>query len=159
MKYIAFFDLDHTILSVNSGEALLKRGYEKGLVSVWKLITALLLTLIYKLHLVDPLKLIGISGKWLANASVAEIEALCNEIVENDLIPKIRPEMIREIQQHRENGAELVMLSSALSTICNPLAKHLQLDAVLCSELEVENQYYTGLPKGDSASGKRSLFA
>lgn len=148
MEYIAFFDLDHTILSINSGEALLKRGYRKGLVSAWQLLTALILTLIYKLHLVDPLKLISISGKWLAGVSVAELEELCNEIAEKDLIPVIRPEMILEINRHRENGAELVLLSSALSSICHPVAKHLGLDAVLCSLLEEKNRKYTGRPIG-----------
>ena len=28
-KYTAFFDLDHTILTINSGEALLKEAYKK----------------------------------------------------------------------------------------------------------------------------------
>jgi HAD superfamily hydrolase (TIGR01490 family) len=49
---------------------------------------------------------------------------------------------------HRENGANLVILSSALTAICSPVAKHLEMHSVICSELEIENQHFTGKPMG-----------
>jgi len=147
MSYVAFFDLDNTILRINSGEALLRRAYKNGILSTWKLINAYCLAVIHKLHLIDPLKIIEIISSWLAGLSVNDIEKLCIELVEKDLIPAIRPEIINEIKMHKEQGAQVVILSSAIDPICFRMAKHLEMNAVICSELEVVNHHYTGRPK------------
>jgi HAD superfamily hydrolase (TIGR01490 family) len=144
MSYAAFFDLDHTILKINSGEALLRRAYKKGLLSTWKLINAYCLATGYKVHLADPLKIIEKISGWLAGATINDIENLCSEIVEKDLIPAIRQEIVSEIRMHKAEGAHLVILSSAIASICQPIAKHLEMHAVICSELEVDGQHYTG---------------
>lgn len=148
MSYVAFFDLDNTILKINSGEALLHRAYKNGLLSTWRLINAYRMAILYKFHLTDPLKIIEKLNKWLANASINEIETLCAEIVEKDLIPAIHPEIITEIRKHKEQGAHLVILSSAINSICFRIAQHLEMHSVISSELEVLNQHYTGRPKG-----------
>jgi len=147
MRYAAFFDLDNTLLKVNSGEAILRRAYKNGLLSFPRLIRAYLLAILYKAHLLDPLRIIEKLGGWLAESSVDEVEKLCDEIVEKDLIPAIRPEIIAEIEIHRDQGARLVILSSAIDSICLPLAKYLEMHSVICSELEVVDKRYTGRPK------------
>ena len=76
MRYIAFFDLDNTILRINSGEALLRRAYKKGILSTWQLIIAYSLAIRHKLHLIDPLKIIEKLGNWLAESPVEDIESL-----------------------------------------------------------------------------------
>lgn len=148
MGYIAFFDLDHTIVRVNSGEALLRQAHKKRILSTSKLFNALFLALLYKLKIIDPATIIEKLGGWLTGYPVESIEKLCGEIVEKDLIPAIRPEIICEIKKHKQQGAELVILSSAIASICNPLAKYLEMGTVISSELEVVDQKYTGHPLG-----------
>ena len=148
MGYVAFFDLDNTIIKINSGEALLKRAYKNGLLSAWRLINAYYLSLLYRFHLTDPLRIIEKMSKWLAGATPSDIEVLCNEIAEKDLIPAIHPEILAEISMHRKQGARLVILSSAIESICSRMAKQLDMHSVICSELEVVNQHYSGQPKG-----------
>jgi HAD superfamily hydrolase (TIGR01490 family) len=149
MRYVAFFDLDNTILKINSGEAFIRRAYKNGLLSNRKLIHAYCLAILYKLNLIDPSAIIEKLNGWLAKSPVNDIETLCNEIVEKDLIPAIRPEIINEIKMHKEQGANLVILSSVIASICFRLAKHLEMHSVICSEMEVVNQHYTGRPKGE----------
>jgi len=102
----------------------------------------------YKLNAIDPSTIIEKLNGWLAGTTVNAIEKLCDEIVEKDLIPAIRPEMIREIKMHKKQGANLVILSSAIASICLRLASHLEMHEVICSEMEVVNQQYTGRPTG-----------
>lgn len=147
MRYVAFFDLDNTILNINSGEALLRRAYKNGILSTRKLINTYYLSILYKVNLIDSLEIIEKLAAWLAESAVNDIESLSNEIVEKDLIPAIRSQIITEMQIHKEQGAQLVILSSALASICFPLAKHLGMNAVICSELEIVNQHYTGRTK------------
>jgi HAD superfamily hydrolase (TIGR01490 family) len=148
MRYVAFFDLDNTILKIKSGEALLRKAYKNGLLSNWKLINAYYLATLYKINLIDSSLIIDKLSGLLAKSPVIEIETLCNEIVEKDLIPAIRPKIIHEIKMHKEQGADLVILSSAIASICFPMANHLEIHSVICSELEVVNQQYTGRPIG-----------
>jgi HAD superfamily hydrolase (TIGR01490 family) len=148
MRYVAFFDLDNTILKIKSGEALLRKAYKNGFLSNWKLINAYYLATLYKINLIDSSIIIDKLSGLLAKSPVNEIETLCNEIVEKDLIPAIRSKIIHEIKMHKEQGADLVMLSSAIASICFPMASHLEMHSVICSELEVVNQQYTGRPIG-----------
>jgi HAD superfamily hydrolase (TIGR01490 family) len=148
MSYAVFFDVDHTILKINSGEALLRRAYKNRLLSLRKLIHAYYLALLYRLKIIDPLTVIEKLYSWLTRSSVEAVETLCAEIVEKDLIPAIRPEIINEIKMHREQGADLVILSSAIASICFRLAKHLEMHSVICTELEIVNQQYTGQTTG-----------
>ncbi len=147
MEYVAFFDLDNTIIKINSGEALLRRGYKNGLLSTGKLIHTYYLLILYKAHLIDSLKIIEKLCGWLAESTIIELETLCDEVVEKDLLPAIRREIITEIRMHKEKGNLVVILSSALAEICLPVGKHLGVDDVICSELEVVNQRYTGRTK------------
>jgi HAD superfamily hydrolase (TIGR01490 family) len=144
MSYVAFFDLDHTILKINSGEALLRRAYKNRLLSTGKLIRVYCLFVFYKAHLTDPLTIIEKISGWLTESTVDEIEMLCNEIVVKDLIPAIRPEIITRIKRHKAEGARVVILSSAITSICTPLAIYLGMDLVIGSELEIINRKYTG---------------
>jgi len=148
MRYVAFFDLDNTILKINSGESFLRRAYKNGFLSNRKLIHAYCLGLLYKFKVIDPLAIIEKLNGWLAKAPVNDIENLCHEIVEKDLIPAIHPEMIPEIKRHKEKGAVVVILSSVIAPVCLRLSEYLGMDSVLCSEMEVINQRYTGRPIG-----------
>ena len=148
MNYFAFFDVDHTILKINSAGALLRGAYKKGILSKRRLISACLLGLLYKLKIIDSERIIKKFASWLANYPVNEMESLCSEIVEKDLIPVIRPQIRNEIKKHQAQGAHLAILSSAIAPICIPLAKHLEIPSVLCTELETDNHHYTGFPKG-----------
>jgi HAD superfamily hydrolase (TIGR01490 family) len=148
MRYVAFFDLDNTILKINSGESFLRRAYKNGLLSKRKLIHAHYLAVLYNFGLADPPAIIEKLNGWLAEAPVNDIGILCSEIVEKDLIPAIRPEMLTEIKMHKEQGANLVILSSVIDSICSLLLKHLDMHAAICSEMEVVNQRYTGRPIG-----------
>ena len=147
-KYTAFFDLDHTILNINSGEALLKEAYKKRLLSFRKLVIAYGMALLYKLRMLEPLKILTKLADLIASVPVHEFETLCREIAEKNLIPAIRSGIIKEIDYHREQGADLVILSSAILSLCSPVAEYLKMDSVICSEMEELDGHYTGRPLG-----------
>jgi HAD superfamily hydrolase (TIGR01490 family) len=144
MRYAAFFDLDHTILNINSGEPFLHRAHKNGILSDRRLIQAYYLSLLYKIHAADPWAIIEKLNGWLAKATVKDVDALCDEIVAKDLIPAIRPGMISEINLHKVQGADLVILSSVISSVGIRMARHLEMHSVICSEMEVKDQIYTG---------------
>ena len=49
--YVAFFDLDKTIIRVNSGEVLVRQAYRTGLMSAKDVLKGIYFSILYKLEL------------------------------------------------------------------------------------------------------------
>lgn len=146
-SYVAFFDLDKTILSINSGRILVKNARRTGLMTGSDFRMALWYSLLYKFHLKNTDQIISGMGKWLKGIEVQKVVDLCESIAIGYLIPAVRPEIIKELHLHRENNAELVILSSAMSQICLPIMKYLEFDTIICTEMQEKDGEFTGTPK------------
>ena len=137
--YIAFFDLDRTILSANSGAVLVRMAYKKGLLSTRSLISAIYQSYLYKFNLRETDQIISKMGSWVKGFPEESLNNLSDLIVNDLLIDSIRPEIYKEISFHKERYAEVVLLSSALASICNPIGKHLGMNQIICTSMEVIN--------------------
>ncbi|MFB6342963.1 HAD family hydrolase [Saccharicrinis sp. FJH62] len=147
-NYIAFFDLDETILAVNSGRILVKECYRNGVMSRSDLLKAYWLSILHKLKLKSSRRSSLSMMKWLKGTEAKFMQEFTDKVVEEKLVSFIRPEIKKEIHTHRENGSRIVMLSAALTFIVKPIAEYLKFDDYICSDPEVENGYYTGNPNG-----------
>jgi HAD superfamily hydrolase (TIGR01490 family) len=145
-SYVAFFDLDKTILSINSGRVLIREAYRSGLMSTADLLKAIYFSWLYKLNLMDTALIISGMGKWLKGLTREEVTGLSEHVVNKHLIDTIRPEIISEIKFHREHNAEIVILSSVIIEICRLIGSHLGVDNFICSEMEIADGVLTGLP-------------
>ncbi len=158
VPYIAFFDVDGTLISGNSGKSLVKAGINKGLISKKNFIQALYLSLLLKLRLRKPGRIIRGMASWLKGLSEESVRGFGEEVFLSYLSPAIRPEIYAEIRHHKKQNARIVILSSAVHFVCQPLARHLAMDDVICSELEVRDGVYTGRFSGNICYGKEKLF-
>lgn len=152
-KSIAFFDLDRTIIKAISGNALVKSAYRKGLMSTSDLIRAFYLSVVYKMNLRDPQLIIDEMVSWVKGMHEKTVSDLCFEVFRDVLLPTVYKEAEAEIKIRRDEDTKLVILSSALTPICREMAKHLEMDDIICSELEVINGYLTGFPVGHLCFG------
>jgi len=152
-RYIAFFDVDGTLINGNSGKSLVRTGYKKGVVSTRNFMHALYLSLLFRCHLRKPGMIIETMAAWLEGLSEDVVKKLSEEVFLSSLSAAIRPEIYTEIHYHKKRNARLVILSSAIRFVCVPLAKHLAMDDVICSELEVRDGVFTGRIAGDLCYG------
>lgn len=152
--YIAFFDLDKTLTNSVSGKALAKAAFRKGLLSNWKLMNAAFLSVVFRLRLRDQLKIIDAMVSWVKGLPENSIEDLCTEVCDEVLLPMVYKGAISEINHHKAKNAKIVILSSALTGICRQMAEHLNLDDIICSELEVKDGFMTGRPLGHLCFGE-----
>jgi len=146
-KYVAFFDIDKTILRFNSGPVLVREAYRQGLMSTPNLLNAIYLSFLYKFNLSATIPLIYEMGKWLKGSTPDELNKLSECIVNKYLIDGIRPEIFSEINFHREKNGEIVILSSVLVQIGRLLGSHIGADNVICTTMEVADGVFTGLPE------------
>jgi HAD superfamily hydrolase (TIGR01490 family) len=157
-EYIAFFDVDGTITGANSGRSLVFHAHRKGMMSGFDLIRAINLSLLYKYNLREEIKIINDMVSWVKGLPEKTILEISSEVSSAILIPSIFSEVKAELEFHRSNNAKVVILSSALRTVCQPLADILGFDDILSSELEVVNGHYTGRSKGQLCFGEEKAI-
>jgi putative phosphoserine phosphatase / 1-acylglycerol-3-phosphate O-acyltransferase len=155
--YIAFFDVDGTLINGNSGKSLVKTGYKNGLISTENFIHALYLSFLFKFNLRNTARIIDGMAGWLKGLSEDTVKKLSEKVFLSSLFPAIRPEIYTEIRYHKEQNARVVILSSAVQFVCMPLANHLGIVDVICSELEVREGVFTGHFAGNVCYGDEKV--
>ena len=87
-----------------------------------------------------------------------EGDALCNEIVQNRLIPGLRSDVVRILKQHKTAGHPVLLVSTMFEPIVRGLALYLGADAGLGTPVEIHNGYCTGRVAGETCSGSRKAI-
>ncbi|MBN1951510.1 MAG: HAD-IB family hydrolase [Bacteroidales bacterium] len=149
MSYVVFIDVDHTLLKINSGEGVLRKARREGQLPVLRMVHAIGLAILYKIKLANPYRIMTKFAEWVGGWHVDEFGEFCRILTDEIHIPALRPEMIKEIKEHKDRGAHLVILSSSIRPVCDPLAVHFGMDAVISSELDIKEGIYTGKPDGE----------
>jgi HAD superfamily hydrolase (TIGR01490 family) len=157
MNYAAFFDLDKTLIEEISGNALVRTAWKKGLISRTDLLRAFYLYLLFKLRLRDPLDIIENMVGWVKGKSESEMEELCRYVSREILLPSVYREAVTEINIHKAKGVKVIILSSALTSICSLISENLGMDGYLGSSLQAKDGYLTGKPSGRLCYGKEKL--
>jgi HAD superfamily hydrolase (TIGR01490 family) len=152
--YVAFFDLDKTLTGTNSGYALVRTAYNKKLLRKKDLLSPLMMLFLYKAGIRPADSIITALGEKLRGTDNNEFEDLAGEAVKDYLLGSVFPAARDELSLHRKQNALTVILSSAVEGICNPVARHLSIDSVLCTIMEKNNGRLTGVPAGDYCYGK-----
>jgi len=151
--YIAFYDLDHTILDGNSATHLVLESRKRKLMSESQYRHAVWLSILYKLNIGNPTLMINRMLTWLKGLKEAELMNQAQDIFDSRIKETIRPGILQTIEEHRANNGAVVLLSSATSIICKPVSSYMKLDEVICTQLEAENGILTGHTSGKLVYG------
>jgi HAD-superfamily subfamily IB hydrolase, TIGR01490 len=157
-RYIAFFDLDRTITKAISGRALARGALRKGILKSSDLAIGLYFAIFYRLRLADPVMIMEKMTNWVKGMSEKTLTDLCLEVFKKVMLPSIHPEVFNELKMHKENNALTVILSSSLVPMCKAVAEYLEMDDIICSELEIKDGYLTGKPVGNLCYGDEKLI-
>ena len=141
---IAFFDLDRTILSINSATAWIRRERRMGHISVWQAFKAAIWILFYYLGLVQKDHALRDAVKALCEVPEDGIANRTHDFWFEEVQKTIRPGARAAIDAHRKEGHAVVMLTSSSNYMSALVLKALPLDDSLCNHLEVENGRFTG---------------
>ncbi len=152
-SYTVFFDLDRTVLDMNSGYALGITAYKDGIMRKTDMIYALLMTLLYKLNLRSAEKMITGMGIWLRGLTVETVSALAKKAVDKYLIKSVYQEFRDELLFHGSHNARTAFLTSVISEICQPLSSELGIGSIICTEMECNEGIYSGFPAGNYCYG------
>ena len=153
-SYSAFYDLDHTILDGNSATHLVNEARRRGVMTESQYRHAVWLSILYKLNLGNPTKMINRMLSWLNGLQEASIMELSQEIFDQAIKETIRPEILETINEHRSRNGAVVLLSSATNPICKPVSQYMKLDDMICTMLESKQGILTGRTDGKLVYGQ-----
>ncbi len=147
MAVAAFFDLDRTLIRRSSVLALAGTFRERGLISRVDLMRSAWLQLLFAAHgaSAERIRFAAEDGmRLLAGFSVVELQHLVGDAMEPVLRPLLYAEPLRLVQQHRERGERVYIVSATLQEIVQHIADDLGFDGAVGSTCEIEDGVYTG---------------
>jgi HAD superfamily hydrolase (TIGR01490 family) len=155
---IAFFDLDKTILSVNSGTLWVRREVALGHLSKRHALKAMAWLARYHFGFASAEAMVEEAVAHLVGTSAAVIEARTDQFFLDEVRQTYRPGALEAIEQHRREGVRLVMLTSSSFYLAQRVAQELKFDSVLCNRLEVDARgLHTGKVLGGVCFGAGKL--
>ncbi len=141
---IAFFDLDRTLLAVNSASLWIQRELRAGNLGRGDAFKAGAWVALYQLGFGDIERVIERAVMTLAGQREQDIEARSLAFFQEEVRARVRPGGLRVLERHRESGHQLVLLTSSSPYLAAPIAKELGLDGFLCNNFEVQSGTFTG---------------
>lgn len=154
---IAFFDLDKTILSVNSGVLWVRREVALGHLSKRTAFRAMAWLARYHFGFAAAEEMVAEAVSHLEGTSSAELQSRTERFFYDEVRHTYRPGALEAIKRHRAEGRKLVMLTSSSHYLAELVAKELQFDGVLCNQLEVSGGRHTGKVVGGVCFGPGKL--
>lgn len=146
MTTAAFFDMDKTLLRVDSGMSWTEFLYRRGEITPRTVAKAVYWSTLYKLAVLDMETVFTNLVADLRGESEAEMIAKCDVWYHNHLVAEIAPAARVAVDYHRRAGHVVVLATGSTQYAARPVARGLGIDHVLSSELEVDAGTFTGRP-------------
>lgn len=155
---LAFFDLDKTLLSVNSGSLWVRREVALGHLSKRDALRAMTWLARYHLGFASAEAMVADAVAHLTGTSSAELRERTERFFREEVRATYRPGALEALRRHRAEGRRLVMLTSSSHYLAELVAGELGFDGVLCNRLEVDaSGAHTGLVVGGVCFGPGKL--
>ena len=152
-RIAAFFDLDCTLVACNTGSLFLRDLRNRGEISLLKVLRALSWLAKYKLAMLDMHSVTAHAADFLRGKLEQDFAEQCQRLVEDQVLPRLLPGGMRAVEQHRDRGHVLALLSSSPRYIVEPVARALSVEVVGATEFEVQSGRLTGQLRGPACYG------
>lgn len=155
---IAFFDLDLTLLSVNSASLWIKRELRLGQMSKWYATKAAYHVLRYQLGTAALEPVLERAITRLKGLDEAEIEAQTRAFYEEEIVHRFRPGALEVIEAHRNAGDQLVLLTSSSPYLSRLVVEKFGFADFLSNRFVTECGVFTGVAKKPLCYGAGKAF-
>ena len=155
---VAFFDLDRTLLAVNSGTLWVRREVALGFLRKRDALRAALWLTRYQLGFASAEKMVEDAVAQLKGTPAGPLRDRTRRFFEAEVRPTYRPGGRQALEEHRARGDALVMLTSSTNYLSELVAAELGLGEILCNRLEVDQSgRHTGRVVGRVCFGAGKL--
>lgn len=153
--YVAFFDLDDTLLAANSGKIFWDYCWKNNIYSLSEIGFLGLSALKFLTGFDETEEFIRNWAKCFRGWSEQRMEEITRDLFDQSIRSVIRSHAKDEIRRHQDNGARTVILSASTRFVCEPVREHLAMDEVVCTALGVDEGRFTGHLAGPYIFGEQ----
>ena len=145
----AFFDMDNTLLRIDSGMSWTRFLFRRGELPASMIAKAMYWRALYKLALLDMDTVFTRLCLELAGDSEDEMIAKCELWYREHIAPEVALAARVAVERHREAGHLVVLATGSTCYAARPVASGLAIEHVLSTELEVDaaTRVFTGKPR------------
>ena len=146
MTRAAFFDMDKTLLSVDTAMSWTKFLYRRGELPATMLAKAVYWSTLYKLAVLDMESVFTKLCEDLRGDLESDMIDKCAVWYRDDVAPFVSPAGRVAIEHHRQAGDVVVLATGSTIYAATPVARSVGIEHVLSSRLEVAGGAFTGRP-------------
>jgi len=146
MTVAAFFDMDKTLLSVDTAMSWTKFLYRRGELPRAMLARAIYWSTLYKLAVLDMESVFTHLCLDLRGDLERDMIEKCAVWYATDVAPHVAPAGRVAIEHHRQAGHTVVLATGSTIYAATPVAASVGIEHVLSSRLEVDGGAFTGRP-------------
>lgn len=143
---IAFFDVDKTLLGVNSATLWVKRELQQGNISRWQALRASAWVGLYGLGLLQADDMLRVAIKTLKGKKEREVIERTLAFWREEVAVTVRPGARAAVQKHKNAGEMCFLLTSSSNYLSAAIADELGFDGFLANRFEVIDGIFTGEP-------------
>ena len=154
---LAFFDLDRTLITVNSGKLWVRSELREGRVSRWQATRAAMWIFGYHLGYTKMEAVLSDAIATLADQAEADVRARTHTFYAAEVRATYRPGARAVVDGHRVRGDTLALLTSSSNYLAEPVQADLDIPHALCNRFEVVEGRFTGRPSGVLCFGEGKL--
>lgn len=143
---IAFFDLDRTLIEVNSAKGWIRREIRLGHLRWRDAIRGTAWIGAYHMGFSRLDAAIRDAVGSLQGSLEVDLRDRTTDYWREEIVHAIRPGARRAVETHRERGDRLALLTTSTSYLGELVAEELGLDDILCNRFEVVEGMFTGQP-------------
>ena len=141
---IAFFDLDHTLIAINSAKAWMNRERRAGRMGRREALRAVVWFAMYRMGKARMDDVVRSAVLTLKDLDAQLYEERVQAFWDDEVRASVRPGAPAAIASHRSKGHRLVLLTASSRQLGDAAAAHFGLDDVLANEFEVADGRFTG---------------
>jgi HAD superfamily hydrolase (TIGR01490 family) len=144
VKPAAFFDLDGTLLTVNSGRLWMQRERREGRITRGQMGKALFYLLGYRFGLIDMERAMEKALATIRELPEETVRAWTRAWFLEEVLPHVAPGGRPAIEGHRKQGEPCLLLTSSSPYESEVACERLGLDGFISSRYEVREGRFTG---------------
>lgn len=143
---IAFFDLDRTLIGINSATRWIRREVRQGHVTRRDAVRGAAYIAMYQMGFSRMEQVLRDAVATLTDTVEADLQQRINAFWHEEVAEHVRPGALRAIEKHRNAGDTLAVLTTSSCYLGEAAAAALGMDVVLGNRFEVVDGRFTGLP-------------
>lgn len=159
MKKIQIFDLDNTLIDMDSDYRWKFFAVEKGLAESDAVARAEAFYRDYEEGKLDIDAFLDFQLAEFRGRTVGEVAKLAGEFFEKYVLPAVRRDAVAAVKKAIDAGCAVAVLSSTCDAIVRPAAEYFGISDVIGTRLEEKEGRYTGKISGVYAIGRGKIAA